>query len=141
MGRSTHHSGGVTVAACIAAVGGLWGLVVSGLLGALVVSTQSAAGLAFVTVSVAFGLFRLFLAGALFQLHTWARPVGILTFLLAAALNGLLAIDSGATAVVPLVANLVAAALLLTEKKAFGGGANRADIRDEHATSLGTGSR
>ena len=143
MTRPTHRPVTVTFAAFVAAIGGFWTLVDSGLLVVVGASYQSGLVVAVAALMIAFGLLRVFLAGALFQMYSWARPVGLLLFGVATALNvwWLVGTPGALGSVVGFVANGGAFLALLLRGDAFATSDGRADVSDRHATRIGWGSR
>lgn len=142
MGRATSRPTTVTFAAFVAAIGGFWTLVDSGLLFVVGASLESPLVVAVGGVMILFGLVRMLVAGALFGMRTWSRPVGILLFALAAALNLWAVVTAGSGgSLLAFVANGGALAALALSGDAFGSDVERADVSEKQATKIGTGSR
>ena len=142
MGRPTYRPTTVTFAAFVAAIGGLWTLVDSGLLLVARASLESPLIVAFGGAMLLFGLVQMLVAGALFQMRTWSRPVGMLLFALAATLNGWVIVGTGAAgSIIAFAANGGALAALAMSGDAFTSDTERADVGDKQATKIGTGSR
>ncbi len=135
---SMQRPAGVSFAALVAAGGGFWTLLVSGIFVVFSASFQSVGGVILAVLMILYGLFRIFLAGALFKLSSWARFVGILVFTLAALANGVLVLDDP-TAMFACGLNAASAILLFINGDAFGASMKRADLADEHATRIGSG--
>ncbi|WP_439025629.1 hypothetical protein [Haloarchaeobius sp. DT45] len=133
-----HRPAGVSFAAFVAASGGFWTLLVSGIFVVFSASFQSVAGVVIAVVMILYGLFRIFLAGALFKMVSWARFVGIGLFTLAALGNGILVFDDP-TALFAFGANAASAVLLFLNGDAFGANTDRVDLSEEHATRIGSG--
>ena len=142
MGRPTYRPTTVTFAAFVAAIGGFWALIDSGLLLVRGASLDSPLVVAFAGAMVIFGLLRMLVAGALFKMRTWSRPVGMLLFALAATLNIWVIVGTGGGgSVLAFVANGGAFAALAMSGEAFTPDVERADVSDKQATKIGTGSR
>ncbi|WP_256298548.1 hypothetical protein [Haloarchaeobius salinus] len=142
MGRPTYRPTTVTFAAFVAAIGGFWTLIDSGLLFVLGASLDSPLVVAFGGTMIVFGLLRMLVAGALFQMRTWSRPVGMLLFALAATLNAWAIVTAGGGGnIVAFVANGGALVALAMSGDAFRPDVESADISDKPATKIGTGSR
>lgn len=142
MGRATYRPTTVTFAAFVAAIGGFWTLVDSGLLFVLGASLDSPVVIGIGGTMIVFGLVRLLVAGALFQMRTWSRPAGMLLFALAATVNvWTLVTVGGAGSLIALVANVGALGALAMSGDAFTPDVERADVSDKPATKIGTGSR
>ncbi|MFC4405616.1 hypothetical protein [Haloarchaeobius iranensis] len=142
MGRPTYRPTTVTFAAFVAAIGGFWTLIDSGLLFVIGASFESPLVIAFGGAMIVFGLLRILVAGALFQMRTWSRPVGMLLFALAGVVNvWTLVTAGGGGSIVALVANGGAFVGLALSGDAFTPDIESADISDEPATKIGTGSR
>jgi hypothetical protein len=142
MGRPTYRPTTVTFAAFVAAIGGFWTLIDSGLLFVLGASLDSAAVIAVGGVMILFGLLRMLVAGALFQMRTWSRPVGMLLFALAATVNvWTIVTTGGGGSIVAFVANGGAFVALAMSRDAFDTGPEAADVGDKQATKIGTGSQ
>jgi len=142
MGRPTYRPTTVTFAAFVAAIGGFWTLIDSGLLLVIGASLDSPVVVAIGGFMIVFGLLRMLVAGALFQMRTWSRPVGMLLFALAATVNiwGIVTTGAGGS-VLAFVANGGALAALAMSGDAFTPDVERADVSDKQATKIGTRSR
>jgi hypothetical protein len=141
MGRPTYRPTTVTFAAFVAAIGGFWTLVDSGLLLLVGASLGSPLVIAVGGAAIGFGLLRMFVAGALFQMRTWSRTAGMLLFALAATVNIWGIVNTGGGSLLAFVANGGAFAALATSGDAFTTDTERADVSDKQATKIGTGSR
>ncbi|WP_257299022.1 hypothetical protein [Haloarchaeobius sp. FL176] len=142
MARPTYRPTTVTFAAFVAAIGGFWTLIDSGLLFIIGASFDSAVVVVVGGAMILFGLLRMLLAGALFQMRTWSRPVGMVLFALAAAINiWSIVTTGGGGSIVAFVANGGAFVGLAMSGDAFSPDIESADISDEPATKIGTGSR
>lgn len=142
MGRATYRPTTVTFAAFVAAIGGFWTLIDSGLLLVIGASFESSLVVAFGGAMILFGLLRMLVAGALFQMRTWSRPVGMVLFALAATLNVWVVVTVGSGgSLVAFVANGGAFVGLALSGDAFTPDVESADISDKQATKVGTGSR
>ncbi|WP_267642598.1 hypothetical protein [Haloarchaeobius amylolyticus] len=133
-----HRPAGVSFAALVAAGHGFWILLVSGVFVLFSASFQSVFGVVVAVLSILYGLFELFLAGALFRLTSWARFVGVAVFTLAALWHGV-RMFGDLSALLTCGLNTTCAVLLFINGDAFGTSTDRADLSDEHATSIGSG--
>lgn len=141
MGRTTRRPTTVTFAALVAGFLGAWSLLWRGIDGYIAIAEQAPLALAVVVVVAGLDLARLFLAAFLMQLYSWARPVGIVLLGFYALVNIWLIVTSGGGSIIGFVANSGAVAALLMSGDAFRQDAERADVSEEPATKIGTGSR